>query len=95
MDLLASSGGLVLAAAKRKAVRTWAGWRQFWARIDGDFAALMGAIGSGGRIWRCHRREDALTCVVVEGRRGCRRPFRIVPYTCTFVQYRRTFGAPD
>jgi hypothetical protein len=27
--------------------------------------------------------------------RQCRRPFRIVPYTCTFVQYRRTFGAPD
>jgi hypothetical protein len=25
----------------------------------------------------------------------CRRPFRIVPYTCTFVQYIRTFGAPD
>ncbi len=32
----------------------------------------------------------------------CRRPFRIVPYTCTFVQYLRTFvqcdgtfGAPD
>ena len=25
----------------------------------------------------------------------CRRPFIIVPYTCTFVQYRRTFGAPD
>ncbi len=26
---------------------------------------------------------------------SCRRPFRIVPYTCTFVQYIRTFGAPD
>ncbi len=33
---------------------------------------------------------------------ACRRPFRIVPYTCTFVQYLRTFvpydgtyGAPD
>jgi hypothetical protein len=25
----------------------------------------------------------------------CRRPFRIVPYTCTFVQHIRTFGAPD
>ncbi len=25
----------------------------------------------------------------------CRRPFRIVPYTCTFVQYDGTFGAPD
>ncbi len=25
----------------------------------------------------------------------CRRPFIIVPYICTFVQYRRTFGAPD
>jgi hypothetical protein len=48
MDLLASSGGSVLAAAKRKAVRKWAGRRQFWARIDGDFAASMGAVGSGG-----------------------------------------------
>jgi hypothetical protein len=33
---------------------------------------------------------------------NCRRPFRIVPYTCTFVQYLRTFvlydgtyGTPD
>jgi hypothetical protein len=51
MDLLASSGGSVLAAAKRKAVIKWAGRRQFWARIDGDFAALMGAVGSGGQIW--------------------------------------------
>jgi hypothetical protein len=72
MDLLASSGGLVLAAAKRKAVRKWAGRRQFWACIDDDFAASMGAIGSGGQIWQCHHREDALTCVVVEGRRGRR-----------------------
>ncbi len=72
MDLLASSGGSVPAAAKRKAVRTWAGRRRFWARIDGDFAVLMGAIGSDGRIWQCHHRECALTCVVVEGRRGGR-----------------------
>ena len=50
----------------------WAGRKQFWARIDGDFAALMGAIGSGGQIQQCHRWEDALTCVVVEGRRGRR-----------------------
>jgi hypothetical protein len=48
MDLLASSGGSVPAAAKRKAVRKWAGRRRFWARIDGDFAASMGAVGSGG-----------------------------------------------
>ncbi len=72
MDLLALSGGSVPVATKRKAVRKWAGWRQFWACIEGDFAASMGAIGSGGRIWRCHRREDALTCVVIEGRRGRR-----------------------
>ena len=72
MDLLASSGGLVLVAAKRKAVRKWAGRRQFWARIDGDFAVLMGAVGSDGRIWQCHHRECVLTCVVVEGRRGGR-----------------------
>jgi hypothetical protein len=67
MDLLALSGGLVLAAAKRKAVRKWAGRRQFWACINSDFAALMGAVGSGGRLWQCHRREDALTGVVVLG----------------------------
>jgi hypothetical protein len=67
MDLLASSGGFVPAAAKRKAVRKWAGQRQFWACIEGDFAALMGAVGSGGRIWQCHRWVDVLTCVVVEG----------------------------
>ena len=48
MDLLASSGGSVPAAAKRKAVRKWAGRRRVWARIDGDFAASMGAVGSGG-----------------------------------------------
>ncbi len=72
MDLLASSGGLVPAAAKRKAVRKWAGRRRFWACIDGDFAESMGAVGSGDRIWQCHRRECALTCVVVEGRRGGR-----------------------
>jgi hypothetical protein len=70
MDLLASSGGSVPAAAKRKAVKKWTGWMLFWVRTDGDFAVLMGAVGSGGQIWRCHLREDALTCVVVEGRRG-------------------------
>jgi hypothetical protein len=72
MDLLASSGGSVPAAAKMKAVRKWAGRRQFWARIDSDFAALMGAIGSGGQIWQCHRQKDTLTCVVVEGHWGRR-----------------------
>jgi hypothetical protein len=72
MDLLALSGGSVLVVAKRKAVRKWVGRRQFWACIDGDFAASIGAVGSGGQIWRCHRREDALTCVVVEGRQGRR-----------------------
>ena len=73
MDLLASSGGSVPAAAKRKAVRKWAGRRRFWARIDDDFVASMGAVGSGGQIWQCHHREDALMCVlVVEGRRGRR-----------------------
>ncbi len=41
MDLLALSGGLVLVAAKRKAVRKWAGRRQFWACIDNDFVALV------------------------------------------------------
>ncbi len=71
MDLLASSGGLVLAAAKRKAVRKWAGRRRFWACIDGNFAASMGAIGSGGQM-QCHHWEDAITCVVIEGRQGRR-----------------------
>jgi hypothetical protein len=72
MDLLASSGGSVPAAAKRKAVRKWVGRRQFWARIDSDFAVSMGSVESGGRIRQCHRREDALMCDVVEGRRGRR-----------------------
>ncbi len=72
MDLLALFGGSVPAAAKRKAVRTWSGRRQFWACIKGDFAVLMRAIGSDGQIWQCHRRECALTCVVLEGRRGGR-----------------------
>jgi hypothetical protein len=72
MDLLALSGGLVPVAAKRKAVRKWAGRRRFWACIDNNFVASMGATGSGGRIWQCHLREDALMCVVVEGRRGRR-----------------------
>jgi hypothetical protein len=48
MDLLATSGGLVPVAAKRKAVRKWVGQRQFWAPIDDDFVALMGVVGSGG-----------------------------------------------
>jgi hypothetical protein len=72
MDLLALSGGSVLVAAKRKAVRKWAWRRQFWACIDDDFVALMEAIKSGGQIWQCHCREDALMRVVVEGRRGRR-----------------------
>jgi hypothetical protein len=54
-------------AAKRKAVKKWVGQRRFWARINDDFVALMGAVGSGGQIWQCHRREDALMCVVIEG----------------------------
>jgi hypothetical protein len=48
MDLLASSGGSVPAAAMSKAVRKLAGRRQFWACIDNDFVMLMGAVGSGG-----------------------------------------------
>ncbi len=52
------------------------GRRQFWARIDDDFVVLMGAVGIGGRIWQCHRRENALMCVVVEGCRG-RREWRV------------------
>ncbi len=72
MDLLASSGGSVPEVAKRKAVEKWVEWRQFWARIDGDFAASIGAVGSGGQIWQCQLREDALTCVVVEGCQGRR-----------------------
>jgi hypothetical protein len=69
---MASSGGLVPVAAKRKAVRKWAGQRRFWACIDDDFVASMGAVGSGGQIWQCHHQEDALKCVVIEGRRGRR-----------------------
>ncbi len=50
---------------------------------EGGWAGLL---GGGGR-------EAAVPRGGVE--EVCRRPFRIVPYTCTFVQYIRTFGAPD
>jgi hypothetical protein len=58
--------------------------------IKEHVAAFVLCPGAQVYWWLCRRR-----CV-------CRRPFRIVPYTCTFVQYLRTFvpydgtyGAPD
>ncbi len=45
MDLLALSGGSVPAAAKRKAVRKWAGQRRFWVCINGDFARRWEPLG--------------------------------------------------
>jgi len=72
MDLLASSGSSVPAAAVRKAVGTWAARRQFGVRIVADLLCFWVGVGSGGRIRRCHRQECARMCVVVDGRRGRR-----------------------
>ena len=72
MDLLASSGSSVPAAAVRKAVGTWAARRQFGVRIVADLLCFWVGVGSGGRIRRCHRQECACMCVVVDGHQGRR-----------------------
>ena len=72
MDLLASSGSSVPAAAARKAVGTWAAPRQFGISIDGRFCMFWGTVASGDQIRRCRCRECAPMCVVVEGTRGGR-----------------------
>ncbi len=70
MDLLALSGGSVLVAATRKAVRTWVARRQFRVCIDGPFADFLGNVGSGSRIGQCHCQGDARIYVAVEGWQG-------------------------
>ena len=52
MDLLTSSGSPVTAAAVGNAVGKWAARRPFGGVHKSQFAALMGAVGSGGRIQR-------------------------------------------
>ena len=70
MDLLTSSGSLVTAAAAGKAVGTWAARRPFGGVDNGRFAASMGTVGRGGRIWRSHRHCCARMGVVGEGAQG-------------------------
>ena len=65
MDLLASFGSSVLVAAARKAVRTWAAWRQFGGVANGPFAASVGTVGSGDPIWRSQHHGAA--CMGVFG----------------------------
>ena len=70
MDLLTSSGSSVTAAAAGKAVGTWAARRPFGGVDNGRFAASMGTVGRGGRIWRSHRHYGTFMGVVGEGAQG-------------------------
>ena len=70
MDLLTSSGSSVTAAAVGKAVGTWAAWRPFGGVDNGRFAASLGTVGRGGRIWRSHCHYCACMGVVGEGAQG-------------------------
>ncbi len=70
MDLLTSSASSVTAAAAGKAVETWAAQRPFGGIDNGRFAALMGTVGRGGRIWRSHRHYGTFMGVVGEGAQG-------------------------
>jgi hypothetical protein len=70
MDLLALSGSPAPTAAVRKAVGIWAALRQFRVCMDGRFAAFLGTVGSDDRIRRCQCREEAHTCLGVEGWQG-------------------------
>jgi hypothetical protein len=65
MDLLTSSGSSVTAAAAEKAVGTWAARRPFGQVDNGRFAASMGTIGRGGRLWCSH--HHCCTCMGVFG----------------------------
>ena len=51
MDLLEASLGSVLAAAARKADKTWATRGRFWGGKNYRFKGEMGTDGSGGQIW--------------------------------------------
>ena len=70
MDLLTSSGSSVTTAGAGKAVGTWAARRPFGGVDNGRFAASMGTVGHGGRIWRSHRHYCARMDVVGEGVQG-------------------------
>ena len=70
MDLLALSGSLVPVAAAEKAVETWVARRQFGGVEDGQFSALMGTVGRGGRIWQFYCRMEARMSIVGEGAHG-------------------------
>ena len=70
MDLLEASLGSVLAAAARKADKTWATRRQFWGGENYRFKGEMGTDGSGGQIWRIRRHSTAHMDVADEGAQG-------------------------
>ena len=70
MDLLTSSGSSVTVAAAGKAVRTWAAQRPFGGVDKGRFAASMGTVGRGGRVWHYHCHYCACMGVVSEGAQG-------------------------
>ena len=70
MDLLASFGSSVTAAAVGKAVGTWASRRPFGGVENGQFAVSIGTVGRGGRIWRSHHHYCARMGVVGEGGQG-------------------------
>ena len=70
MDLLEASLGSVLAAAARKADKTWATRRRFWGGENYRFKGEMGTDGSGGQIWRIRRHSTAHMDVSDEGAQG-------------------------
>ena len=70
MDLLEASLGSVLAAAARKADKTWATRRRFWGGENYRFKGEMGTDGSGGQIWRICRHSTAHMDVSDEGAQG-------------------------
>ncbi len=80
MDLLALSGGSVLAAGSgtEEGSQKMGRARQIWACIEDDFVASMGAVESGGQIWQYATTRRTPSCVLmlrgagVEGSRGTR-----------------------
>ena len=70
MDLLTSSGRSVTVAVVGKAVRTWTMQRPFGGVDNGRFAASMGTVGRGGRIWRSYHHCCACMGIVSEGAQG-------------------------
>jgi len=70
MDLLEASFGSVLAAAARKASKTWAMRRQFFGGENYHFKGEMGTDGSGGQIFQIRLHTDAHMDVFDEGAQG-------------------------